>query len=413
MSISTDAGHFFQTTSSLDESRRRATKRTNTAGSPIPLSSKILALAPDPYAPDTAVYVCEAAGCVRRVSLEPPCVSHVFRPDAAPDAPLTCLALLPGPRSGGTLFAGSWDKNIYAWPLPAAAAGSTDDTPGASSEAKVKAVKRTARLVGHTDFVKALLVAPLPAPLLISASADATIAVWDPVTGARLHGLVGHARGVQALALEDVGTTGAGESYATIFSADSTREIRRWFVSASRAFELSTDPGTDVESAAAPDEPLAPLVTHETSVYALRVDGDGDLWTASADKSARCLVRERGWKADTILKHPDFVRDVIVDERRGLVVTACRDEGVRVWDRGTGKCVAELEGHWEEVTGLALVGKGVVSVGIDGTVRWWPLDRTELERLARRPEEEEGGKSKVVLTAEEEAELAELLDDSD
>jgi WD40 repeat protein len=44
-------------------------------------------------------------------------------------------------------------------------------------------------------------------------------------------------------------------------------------------------------------------------------------------------VRADGWKANLSLEHPDFVRDVVVYEAGGWVVTACRDEEVRVWNR--------------------------------------------------------------------------------
>lgn len=170
-----------------------------------------------------------------------------------------------------------------------------------------------------------------------------------------------------------------------------------------------------------------PILAHETSVYKLRFDADGDLWTASADKTARHLVRSRGWEADTTLLHPDFVRDVVVSERAGLVVTACRDEEVRVWDASSGDLVCTYSGHFEEVTGLALVegGRKVVSVSIDGTVRKWSLERNDMARyLEEAKREEESGDaaedqqvpvegSGSMLTAEEEAELAELMEDDD
>lgn len=196
-----------------------------------------------------------------------------------------------------------------------------------------------------------------------------------------------------------------------LFSASSDREIRRWHVSLARAHELQ-------ESL---EKPLRP---HETSIWALKFDSEGDLWTASADKMAKHLVRGRGWEADTVLQHADFVGDVLPVEDLGLVVTACRDEGVRVWDAGSGECVCVYEGHFEEVTGLARVGKStVVSVSIDGTVRRWGLERGEMKKFAEeRAKEARGeggeasageGKGKPQLTAEEEDELAELMEDDD
>ena len=124
-----------------------------------------------------------------------------------------------------------------------------------------------------------------------------------------------------------------------------------------------------------------------------------------------------------MLQHADFVGDVLPVEDLGLVVTACRDEGVRVWDAGSGDCVCVYEGHFEEVTGLARVGKStVVSVSIDGTVRRWGLERGEMRKFSEeRAKEARGeggdasteGRGKPQLTAEEEDELAELMEDDD
>lgn len=193
-----------------------------------------------------------------------------------------------------------------------------------------------------------------------------------------------------------------------LFSASSDREIRRWHVSLESAHQLLES----LEN---------PILAHETSVYKLYFDGEGDLWTASADKSARRLVRERGWGVDTVLEHPDFVRDVVMVENAGVVVTACRDEEVRVWDTASGECVCVYSGHFEEVMGLCVVegGRAVVSVGIDGTVRKWGLGKADmgkylddLEREKKGQDEEEKEKKKETqLTAEEEAELAELMDE--
>lgn len=125
-----------------------------------------------------------------------------------------------------------------------------------------------------------------------------------------------------------------------------------------------------------------------------------------------------------MLSHPDFVRDIVVDTEAGLVITACRDEEVRVWDASSGRLECVLSGHFEEVTGLALVKSSdgerkVVSVSIDGTVRTWSLSREFISKTREEAEKAEGRVEEVeekkegVLTAEEEAELAELMDDDE
>ena len=63
----------------------------------------------------------------------------------------------------------------------------------------------------------------------------------------------------------------------------------------------------------------------------------------------------------------------------------------------------------------------VVSVSIDATVRQWSLKAHELAEAVKEAEDEQQGKIKEkelekkepLMTAEEEAELAELLEDSD
>lgn len=68
MSRSTDAGHFFQTSSALETSKRKEAKAANKFGRPVALPSKILALHADPR-DEGAVFVAEAAGSVKRVVL--------------------------------------------------------------------------------------------------------------------------------------------------------------------------------------------------------------------------------------------------------------------------------------------------------------------------------------------------------
>jgi WD40 repeat protein len=246
--------------------------------------------------------------------------------------------------------------------------------------------------------------------VLLSGSQDATIIVWDAATGEKLHILKGHTRGILALAVDPIEYHSQKDAI-TIFSAGSDREIRRWTIGLSAASEI--DATTDVPS---------PIIAHETSIDSLYFDADGDLWTASADKSVKCLSRARNWDEDTKLEHPDFVRDVVVDEEGGWVITVCRDEEVRVWEKGTGKLHHTFSGHFEEVTGLLLLpGHLVVSVSIDGTVRQWSLKAPDLAKAIQEAEEERLGKIKEeeepempnLLTEDEEAELAELMEGSE
>ncbi|KAI4923889.1 hypothetical protein J4E85_008046 [Alternaria conjuncta] len=378
MSRSNDPGHYFQTTSSLEETARKAAKSKNTKGNPLKLPSKILALTADPH-DENHIYVAEAAGNVKRINIETNKVAATF---TGPVAPLTSVAVS---SKSDTLFAGCWDKSIWSWTLSTR--------------------KPAKRFQGHSDFVKAVIAFTLHGKeVMVSASQDASIIVWDVATGSKLHTLKGHTRGILALALDPADYEPSKET-ATVFSAGSDREIRRWTIGLTSASEV---------------EP-SPIIAHETSIDALHFDSDGDLWTASADKTAKCLSRGREWEEDSTFEHPDFVRDVAIDEDGGWLVSVCRDEEVRVWDKSSGKLHHTFSGHFEEVTGLLLLGQRVVSVSIDATVRQWSLKPQELAKAIQEAEDERLGKEEDkeperkegMMTAEEEAELAELLGDSD
>lgn len=222
---------------------------------------------------------------------------------------MTSLALNP---TRDTLFAGCWDKSIWSW----------------STSTK----HPSRRYSGHTDFVKAVLCLQIAhTNVLISGSADACIIIWNVGTGEKLHKLKGgHTRGILHLAVDPLtypiqpfpsenGEEEVKENIMVLFSAGSDREIRRWRLST----DLSSAGEIDTEN---------PIIQHETSVFALKFDTDEDLWTASADGTVKCLNRERGWEVDTTLNHGDYVDAVVVGPQGTWVVSAGRDEEVKVWD---------------------------------------------------------------------------------
>ncbi|KAE8350514.1 WD40-repeat-containing domain protein [Aspergillus coremiiformis] len=374
MSRSSHRDDFFQTTAALDEQKRKDAKSKNTNGDPIKLQSKILAIEADPRNPG-AVFVAQSGGTVRNIILETGETAALYK---GPTAPVTSICFSPDCR---LLFAGCWDKYIWCWDV-------------ASKEVKQK-------YEGHTDFVRAVVTTRLQGrDVLISGGADAQLLVFDIASGERLSVMKGHAKGIQGLAVDPVSLESDSQELV-VFSSGSDREIRRFDI-AGGSKDLT---GTDA------------ILVHDTNVYRLFFDRDADLWTASADKTAKCLVREDGWKPNLTLTHPDFVRDVVVDEQGGWVVTACRDEEVRVWNRSTGQLHHTFSGHYEEVTGLVLLGSTVVSVSIDATIRRWSLKLEDLQIAIERAKgtsanDEQQPNAESMLTEEEERELAELLEES-
>ena len=371
---------------------RRAAKSSNKYGKPIVLKSKILAAVLDPHSPSSTVFVAESAGAVRRVNVDDEDVAVkkavVYR---GPATPVTSVAV--GGPNNKTVFAGSWDKNIWSWDIDTRSLGR--------------------KYVGHSDFVKAVICTRLSGKdVLISGGADKKIIIWDVGTGARLHTLsdkVINMMAVQHLVVDPVEST---DDEISLVSASSDPHIRRWKVRLGSWEQVAeVDPnGTEQRT----------VLQHETSVYKLVFDRDGDevdLWTSSGDGTAKCLSRLKGFTSDDTLNHGDHVRAVATTDR--WIVTAGRDEDLKFWDRASGKLYCSLEGHYDEVTDLVVLqgaNQRLCSVSIDGTIRTWPLDAPSLdaqieEQTSAQPEKEEEEKADDLLTAEEEAELAELMDD--
>ncbi len=360
--------------SSLDETNRKARKSYNVSGNPIKLPSKLLAIIPDPAHPG-AVYVAESAATVKRVQLDTGKISDTFR---GPSAPLTSLCLS---ADGTKLYAGCWDKLIWSWAI-------LSGTPSLKYQ-------------GHTDFVKTVICLKTRSgqEILVSGGAEGDVLIWNPETCQRLGVLKGGSHAIQDLVIDPL------EEDLRLFTAFSDPVIRHITISnLENTRNLSFSPS---------------ISAHDTSVYKLCFDSDGDLWTASADKTARHLVRTDDWRADTTLTHPDFVRDVAVHECYGWVATACRDEEVRIWNLATGELHHTYSGHFEEVTGLCLVGDKLVSISIDATIRQWSLHPKDLQQAKEEvdnPETdaEESTQKKVddpsALTEEERRELDELLE---
>ncbi|KXJ96889.1 WD40-repeat-containing domain protein [Microdochium bolleyi] len=391
----TSSEHYFETDASQALRERRATKAGNKHGDPIVLKSKLQAVTQDPTSA-SHVLVAESAGAVRRLNIETGGTKQVYH---GPTAPVTSAAV--GGSQNQTLFAGCWDKDIWSWDLATGAAGR--------------------RYSGHSDFVKHIVAVHIGGTAcLVSGGADKKIMVWEVESGKRLHVLQDHAvsmMAIQYLAVDPVESTA---DQIVLVSASSDPHLRRW--------RIRLDGYEKIQEAAAPGEPEGStrhaILEHDTTIYRLAFDVEGDevdLWTASGDGTAKCLLRHKGFIADDTIQHGDHVRAVALVEP--WVITAGRDEDIKVWNRASGKLYCTLDGHYDEVTDLLPLqgGNRVLSVSIDGTVRVWSLKAADLDTFKQEQENRAKGVKKEepepaaesLMTAEEEAELAALMEDDD
>ncbi|ERT00115.1 hypothetical protein HMPREF1624_03484 [Sporothrix schenckii ATCC 58251] len=448
-----DPQRFFETDAAQEQRERRSAKSANKYGSPVLLKSKVLAVLADPTSA-AHVFVAESAGSARRVNVLDESDNDVkataYR---GPAAPVTSLAL--GGPGGKTLFAGSWDKTVWSFDRDTHQPGIRYGLAGGAGGG------------GHTDFVKAVVCGRLgDQDVLISGGADKKIIVWDVVSGKRLHTLQDSgptAKGnrqsmlaLQDLAIDPVATT---RDEIWLVSASSDPHIRRWRIRLDGWEQVTEDAQDDVNNKdVTTDRPKKTLLAHQTTVYKVVFEDhnysgggggdddddngeDVDLWTSSGDGTAKCLSRQHGFQhretvgsGSSTFNHGDHVRAVAVTD--AWVITAGRDEDLQYWDR-TGAAdatddratvrYAAITGHFDEVTDLVVLsdGRRLCSVSLDGTVRTWPLVKADVDALVKQQKEdraaaaagivdddadknaEEGG----LMTADEEAELAALMED--
>lgn len=166
-------------------------------------------------------------------------VEKTFR---GPTAPVTCLCCGPD----NSIFAGCWDKSIWHF--------REEQTDGASQS--------PVQYTGHTDFVKSVLYLRLAdrSDLLISGGADGDLLFWSPAQGSKyLHRISPQSRSIECLVLDPYSSPQA----PAVYLSTSQREI----YSVTLPSSIGEIKSTVLSS---------PLVVHETSVYKLHFDNDGE-----------------------------------------------------------------------------------------------------------------------------------------
>jgi WD40 repeat protein len=217
------------------------------------------------------------------------------------------------------------------------------------------ALRRT--LFGHTYIVRGCAVSG-DGRLIVSASEDGTLKVWDAASGAERLTLFGHTSAVRDCAMSGDG---------------------RLIVSAS-------DDGTlKVWDTASGDE-LHTLRGHTGAVRGCAVSGDGRLIiSASADHTLKVWDAASGIARLTLSGHTKEVFSCAVSGDGRLIISASADHTLKVWDAPSGTELHTLSGHTNVIWGCAVSGDGrmIVSASLDGTLKVWDAPSgTELHTLS-------------------------------
>ncbi|KAK7440209.1 hypothetical protein VKT23_017151 [Stygiomarasmius scandens] len=392
----------------LSDARNQKAEKFKDVGEPLQLQGKAIAI----EVTGNDAWIGDNTTVARKVDLESGKTLQVY---AGHRGPVSALALWSSP-AGEILITGSWDKTIKLWDTNTKQIISSTDA--------------------HSDFVKSLLVYP-SLNILVSGSSDKIVRFWDltsalsgqPLTS--VGSISTHTRPVECL---DGQAT--GENSAELCTGDTMGVINLW--------TLAREEGNTADVAPRWKSTLKEQFKHHRTKITELKYRNGSLWTASLDETVQILsTNSPSPSIPASITHPTGVRALLSLSLTPLaepyLITGSGDI-LRVYDVSSLKepeLVNEIEGHWHDVTAIRLwirkstieaedgtkktsVEPWVVSTSLDETVRRWRLGdlltpkpkSVEHKKVSSQPTPEAVKEtSSSGLTAEEEAELAELMDD--
>ncbi|XP_064612138.1 lissencephaly-1 homolog [Liolophura sinensis] len=263
-------------------------------------------------------------------------------------------------------------------------------------------------LTGHRSPVTRVIFHPVYS-VLVSASEDATIKVWDYEAGDYERTLKGHTDSVQDIAFDHTG------KYLVSCSADMT--IKLWDFGGYECIKtmhghdhnvssVTFVPSGDFIVSSSRDKTIKmwevatgycvkTFTGHREWVRMARVYHDGSLLAScSNDQTVRVWVvatkeckgelREHEHVVECIAWAPEAAHQAINDgagnDKKGarsgpFLISGSRDKTIKMWDVSVGLCLFTLVGHDNWVRGLLFHpgGKFVLSASDDKTLRVWDI----------------------------------------
>jgi WD40 repeat protein len=214
--------------------------------------------------------------------------------------------------------------------------------------------KERLTLRGHTGWIENCAI-NADGSLIVSVGNDKTIRGWDGRTGEQKFVLEGHLRTIAGCALSADG--------AILATASQDKSVKVW------------DVGSIAEESSKTGHTLAAqccAVSANGTVAALDTSGNA---LKLLDPSTGLPLRE-------LKGHARPITSCAISSDGAIIVTASQDRTLKIWDAASGRERATLQGHSWAVNGCALSQDGslIVSGSEDSTLKVWDA-RTGSERL--------------------------------
>jgi len=277
---------------------------------------------------------------------------------------------------------------------------------------------RPTRLVGHRRAVLSVDFSPAGhAGTIASASADRTIRLWNSETGELLRTIVGHADDVWSVDFSPRGdrlVSASQDFTARIWKVDTGNECQRFRQHNEPVFCARFSPdgrfvasgGYDKRVLLWPADQTAPVQLTLVNEVVERLQRKQPISETDLDDN----------QVRVFEGHTGGIRDIQFSQDGRLIVSAARDNTLRLWDAepqrpagsvntwlsplrarsesaGNGALLV-LRGHGGWVTACGLIdGANVVSTAYDGTVKYW--DTSRYQRHVKLP-----GPNRPILAAQ-------------
>ncbi|KAH8823579.1 WD40 repeat-like protein [Flagelloscypha sp. PMI_526] len=215
-------------------------------------------------------------------------------------------------------------------------------------------------LTAHRSAVNAV---SLSGDLVVSASGDRSIRVWDACSGNCLQTFEGHSsRGIASIDFAPPFVlSGSSDKHLRFFDITS---LQGWSTHPKAQYPpiTSTLPSNHVEAPTANET----LVCHACGSPNLAPAANAQQHSSTAVQEGNAHVNGRVKRCH----HEDLVRSVVIGKK--FVVSGSYDLSIKVWDRKTGRLVADLKGgHTSRIFCIAIDSTKIISCGEDQRICIW------------------------------------------
>lgn len=257
----------------------------------------------------------------------------------------------------------------------------------------------SAIIIGHTKQINSLSFSP-NGKLIVSASNDKTIKLWDVFTGKLVNEFIGHTEKVQTALFSPDGR------FLVSTSGDDT--IRLWDIGKGkqkgaplvahtvRSVPLVSDldfnsivpENSDITSFPVMNEPIEKHMincTARVSFAAFSPNGK-NLVSASENEIRIWDVAYGKQMREPLVGHTDTINSVQFNYDGSYIVSASDDQTIRLWDAATGKQLEVLSGHTSGVkyASFSPNGNEIVSASWDNTIRIWNITNNKHYRIRHK-----------------------------